>query len=110
MPAPLGKPRKPGGSPDRKALKRLYVVQGLSVREIASRLGLHPGTVHYWLKKRGIETRTRAKRSCLGRLKLSTLEAGVKAQGIRGYARVLGIDESTLRHHLRVRRCGNRVA
>ena len=33
--------------PDKKTLARLYVDQGLSVREIAGRLALHPDTIHF---------------------------------------------------------------
>jgi DNA-binding CsgD family transcriptional regulator len=86
---------------DRKTLKRLYVGRGLSIREIASRLGLHPHTVHYHLRRYGIETRTGAKRSALRKVKLETLEEGVKEKGVRGYARELGVHENTLRRYLR---------
>ena len=37
-------------------------------------------------------------------MKQSLLERGDKSKGIRGYARKIGIDESTLRHHLKVRK------
>lgn len=42
---------------DREVLERLYVQQGLSLREIAGRFGCYNTTVHYWLKRHGIETR-----------------------------------------------------
>ena len=89
---------------DKEALADLYIEKGLSIREIANRLELHADTVHYWLKKHGIETRDNAKRSKLRKYSLSTLEEGIKEHGVRGYARELGTHENTLRHNLRVRR------
>jgi hypothetical protein len=56
------------------------------------------------LQEYGIEIRTNKRRSSLKKYKLSELDKGVKAKGIRGYARELGVDESTLRHHLKVRK------
>jgi len=87
--------------PDKKTLTRLYVDQGLSVREIASRLGLHPGTIHYHLKRYGIKTRSQAKRSELRKYRLDSLEKGIREKGVRGYARELGIHENTLRYYLK---------
>jgi len=87
--------------PDRKTLKRLYVDQGLSIRDIAAKLALHPHTVHYHLRRYGIETRTAAKRSTLRNYRTETLERGVKEKGLRGYAQELGVHENTLRHYLR---------
>jgi IS30 family transposase len=86
---------------DKKTLTRLYVDQGLSLREIAERLGLHQATVHYHLKRHGIELRGNAKRSRLRTYRLETLEKGIGEKGVRGYARELGIHENTLRHYLK---------
>lgn len=87
--------------PDRKTLKRLYVDRGLSLREIAAKLGLHPHTVHYHIKRFGIETRPQAKRSELRKIKLETIERNIKEKGLRGYAAELGIHENTLRYYLK---------
>jgi len=86
---------------DKKTVTRLYVDQGLSLREIAERLGVHPGTAHYYLKRHGIEARDNAKRSALRAYRLETLEKGIREKGLRGYARELGIHENTLRHYLK---------
>lgn len=86
---------------DKKTLTRLYIDQALSLREIAEKLGLHPDTVHYHLKRHGIETRGNAKRSGLRKLRLETIEKGVRDKGVRGYAKELGIHENTLRHYLK---------
>lgn len=93
-----------GKQPAKEDLVHLYVREGKSIREIAEILGCKKDVVHYWLKKYGIETRTKAKRSKLLKYSLSELKEGIKKKGIRGHARELGIDESTLRHHLQVRK------
>jgi len=104
------KPGRPkiGKNPRKVELQRLYAREGKSIREIASHLGLHPDTIHYWLKKYGIKTRSMAKRSKLRKYKHSTLEEGIREYGIRGYAKQLEVHESTLRHHLKVREKQNK--
>jgi len=99
----MTKPAK-GDKPSRTTLSRLYVKQSKSVREIAVTLGCTKDMIYRSLKKHGIETRTNKRRSGLKDIKLSTLEIEVKSKGIRGYARELGVDESTLRHHIKIRR------
>ncbi len=100
MDAKQGRP-KIGKNPRKVELQRLYAREGKSIREIASHLGLHPDTIHYWLKKYGIKTRSLAKRSKLRKHKRSTLEKGIKEYGIRGYAKQLGVHENTLRNYLK---------
>ena len=90
--------------PDKKTLTRLYVDQNLSLREIAEKLALHPHTVHYHIIRYGIETRPPAKRSGLRKMRLETIEKGVREKGVRGYALELGVHENTLRHYLKVAR------
>ena len=87
--------------PDKKTLTRLYVDQGLSIRETAEKLGLHADTIHYHLKRYGIETRGQDKRSQLRKIRLEAIEKGVREKGVRGYARELGVHENTLRHYLK---------
>jgi predicted transcriptional regulator len=87
--------------PDRKTLKRLYVDQGLSIREVALKLDYHPDTIHYHLRRLGIETRPPAKRSALRKMKTETLLRGVAEKGLRGYARELEVPEGTLRYYLK---------
>ncbi len=103
MDAKQGRP-KIGKNPKKAELRRLYAKEAKSIREIAAHLGLHPDTIHYWLKKYGIKTRSMAKRSKLRKYKRSTLEEGIREYGIRGYAKQLRVHESTLRHHLKVRK------
>lgn len=73
-------------------------------REVAEILGCSKDMVYRALQDYGIKTRTNKRRSQLKALKLSKLERGVKSKCIRAYARELGVDENTLRHHLKVRK------
>jgi transposase-like protein len=100
MDAKPGRP-KIGKKPRKAELRRLYAREGKSIREIAGQLGLHPDTIHYWLKKYGIKTRSMVKRSKLRKYKRSTLEKGIKEYGIRAYAKQLGVHENTLRNYLK---------
>jgi len=90
--------------PGKALLRCLYVKEAKSIREVAESLGCTKDMVYRSLQKYGIEIRTNKRRSSLRSYKLSELDEGVKAKGIRGYARELGVDESTLRHHLKVRK------
>lgn len=99
----IGRPPK-GKTPDKQELRKLYIEKSLSIREIAEFLGCTKDMVSRSLKEYGIETRTNKRRSGLRYIKLSILEKEVKRKGIRGYARELGVDESTLRYHLKSRR------
>ncbi len=100
MDAKQGRP-KICKKPSKVELRILYSREGKSIREVAACLGLHPDTIHYWLKKYGIETRSNIKRSELRKYKLFTLEKGIKEYGIRGYAKQLGVHENTLRNYLK---------
>ena len=97
------KPGRPkiSKNPNKVELQRLYAKDGKSIRQIATHLCLHPDTIHYWLKKYGIKTRSMAKRSKLRKYKHSALENGAKERGIRGYAKELGVHENTLRNYLK---------
>ena len=102
----VGLDAKPGRpkiskNPRKAELQRLYAKELKSIREIAGQLGLHPDTIHYWLKKYGIKTRSMAKRSKLRKYKRSTLEKGIKEYGVRGYAKQLRVHENTLRNYLK---------
>ena len=92
-----------GKKPDKKELKRLYVKESKSIREVAEEFRCSKDMVYRTLKEYGIEIRTNKRRSKLEKYRLSELERGIKVKGIRGYARELRVDESTLRHHLKIR-------
>jgi hypothetical protein len=97
--------RPPAGpAPSKADLVKLYVKEERSVRDVAAALGCSKDMVARALKAYRIKARTNVKRSGLREYSLAELESGVKRSGIRGLARELGIDESTLRHHLNVRK------
>jgi len=98
--------RPPAGpAPLKEDLVRLYVKEGKAIREVAVALGCSKDMVHRRLRGYGIKARAGTRRgSALLQYRLSDLKASVQEKGLRGYARELGINESTLRHHLKVRR------
>jgi predicted transcriptional regulator len=93
-----------GKRPDKKDLVRFYEKELKSIRHIAGQLGLHPATIHYWLRKYDIKTRSKARKSRLLSIPLEEIERNLAKLGIRGYARKLGLSEGTIRHHLKARR------
>jgi hypothetical protein len=93
-----------GPAPTKVDLARLYVQEGRSVRDTAAALGCTKDAVHRGLKQYGIAARPNASRSRLRTIPLQDLKAAVQEKGIRGTARDLGVDEGTVRHHLKVRR------
>ena len=90
-----------GIKPEKGKLIQLYIQESRSIREISAVMGCSKDVVHYWLKKFGIESRTKSKRSKLLKYSLFGLKDGVKERGIRGYARQLGLNPSTLSRFLR---------
>ncbi len=98
------KPGRPSGDkPEKKNLQRLYINERQSIREIAKILGCSKDKIYRAITEYGIETRGKSRRSKLMQYSHTELKKGVKSKGIRCYSRELGIDESTLRHHLKVR-------
>jgi len=94
-----------GPAPAKDQLVKLYVREGRSVRDVAAVLGTTKDAVHRALKKYKIAARSNVSRSKLRTIPLRDLKAAIRDNGIRGTARALGVDHSTLRHHLKVR-CG----
>ena len=79
----MGKP-KFSKKPDKETLLNLYVKQSKSIRAVAEELSLHADTVHYWLEKYGIKTRSKARKSQLIHIPLEEIEGNIKELGIRG--------------------------
>lgn len=92
-----------GTKPERKELQRLYIKESKAIREVAEVLGCSKDMVYRSLQEYGIEIRTNKRRSKLEKYRLSELKKGIRVKSIRGYAIELGVDESTLRHHLKIR-------
>jgi len=91
-----------GKMPDKENLKELYIEEFKSAREVAEVLRCSKDMVLKALSRYGIEVRTKAKRSKLLKYSLSELKEGAKEKGIRGYARELGVNPSTLSRFLRL--------
>jgi len=100
--------RPPAGpAPSKADLVKLYVEEGHAIRDIAAVAGCSKDMVHRTLKKYGIGARPNASRSKLRTIPLRDLKAALREKGIRGTARDLGVDEGTVRHHMKVRRGGH---
>jgi transposase-like protein len=93
-----------GEKPEKARLIKLYEKENDSIRDIAHMLGCSKDTIYRCLREYRIRPRTNARRSSLRQYDMEFLETGIKEKGIRGLARELDIDESTLRHHMRVRK------
>jgi hypothetical protein len=96
-----------GKKPTKIELERFYEKESKSVRDIAELLGCSKDMIFRCLKEYQIKARPNARRSSLRRYDLQFLEAGIKEKGLRGFARELRIDKSTLIHHIRVRKGSN---
>jgi len=96
--------RPPAGpAPTKDQLVKLYVKEERSVRDVAAVLGTTKDAVHRALRKYEISVRSNVSRSKLRTIPLQDLKAAVREKGLRGTARDLRVDHSTLRHHLKVR-------
>jgi len=93
-----------GPAPSKADLVKLYVKESRSIRDVAAVLRTTKDAVHRALKKYKIAARSNVSRSKLRTIPLQDMEAAIRDKGIRGTARALGIDKSTLRHHLKVRK------
>jgi len=105
--AKAGRPRL--ARPTRAELKRLYVRGRLSLRETAAALGVSRDTTARILAEYGIPRRPKtARRSQLADIPLAVLKAKVKAEGLRGHARTLGVSAPTLFAYMRRARGGKK--
>ena len=93
-----------GNKPNKTYLKKLYINESKSIRQIAKVMGCSKDMVYRSLHEYEIQIRPNKRRSSLEKYDISLLEKEIKVKGIRGLARELRIDESTLRHHMRVRK------
>jgi transposase len=85
---------------DRASLEHV-LSQGLSLEEIGRRVGRHPSTVGYWVKKYGLHAVNREKHAGRGRLARSELEPLVVAgTSIAQIAAALGRSKASVRHWL----------
>lgn len=95
-----GRPRV--ARPSKRDLVRLYVRGRLPLRDAAAALGTTKDTAARALDEYGIPRRPRtAKRSELADIPLALLRINIRAEGLRGHARTLGVAPSTLLEHVR---------
>jgi len=90
-----------GKKPSKIELKKLYVEESMSIREVAEQLECSKDMVFRYLKEYEIKTREHVKKSKLWKYSIEKLEKEIETKGIRGFARELGINESTLRYHIK---------
>jgi len=90
-----------GKKPGKAELRKLYIKESRSIREVAETFGCSKDMVFRSLKEYGIKTREHVKKSKLWQYSIEKLEREIKTKGVRGFARELGINESTLRYHIK---------
>lgn len=79
-----------------------YLAEGLSVEQIAERIGRHPSTVTYWLKKHNLKPLGHDRHSPNGKVDPERLRRLIDAGAtIREAAAELSVAYSTVRHWLK---------
>ena len=100
--AKKGKPAI-GKRPEKAELKKLYIEESKSIREIAEILGCSKDMVYRSLEEYQIERRPGYNRSKLRIYELAYLKREIKKKGHKEFALELGVDASTLRKHIKKR-------
>jgi transposase len=79
-----------------------YLAEGLSVEQIAERIGRHPSTVTYWLKKHDLNALVHEKHSPNGNVDPERLRQVIEdGATVREAATELGVGYSTVRYWLK---------
>ena len=89
-----------GMKPSKANLKKLYVKESKSIREVADILGCSKDMVYRTLREYGIEIRLDNKRSKLRTYDQYFLKQEVKRKGITKTAKELSVDVRTLRKYI----------
>ena len=96
-----GKPAL-GEKPSKTELKKLYIKESRSVRDIAGILGCSKDMVYRALKEYGIQRRKQfEKRSALKDYDLLQLLKEIKTKGYKQVAQGLGVHNTTLRRFIK---------
>jgi len=84
-----------------RQLLAVFLEEGLSLEEIGRRVGRHPSTVSYWLKKHGLEAAMCARHSAKGGVERDVLVALVeRGLSIRQIASELRASDGLVRYWL----------
>jgi transposase len=97
-----------GNKPGERVLRRLYIRESMSIREIARQLGCTKDMVYRALGEYEIIRRekSKTKESVLSRYPLSHLEDKIAKDGYREAANKLGVGSSTLYFYVKRRKRG----
>lgn len=90
-----------GKKPEKEELKRIYIKESLSLREVAEVLGCSKDMVYRTLKEYGINRRSKTRRSQLRIYELDFLKSEVSKKGYKQVAAELGVGVTTLRDYMR---------
>ena len=90
-----------GMKPSKADLKKLYVEESKSIREVADVLGCSKDMVYRTLKECRIERRPHTWSPKLERFDIEFLKETVNKKGYRKGAQDLGVDKSTLYRYLK---------
>jgi transposase-like protein len=83
---------------DKDSLQR-FLEQGLSLEEISRRIGRHPSTVGYWVRKHGLAAANRKKHAARGGVSRERLSALIaEGHSLAAIGRLLGLSATTIRH------------
>jgi len=92
-----------GNKPGKAELKRLYIKESKSIREVADVLGCSKDMVYRTLKECRIDRRPHTWSPKLERFDLEFIRETVSQKGYRKGAKELGVDKSTLFRYLKRR-------
>ena len=90
-----------GKKPSNTELKKLYIKESKSIREVAEILDCTKDMVYRALKEYGIERRPHTWEPKLSKYDLEFIRETVKKKGYRKGAQELGVDKSTLYRYLK---------
>ena len=90
-----------GKRPEKAELKKLYVKESKSIREIAEILGCSKDMIYRSLREYDIEIRSKTRRSQLRVYEIDYLRNEINSKGYKQVAVELGIGVTTLRDYMR---------
>jgi transposase len=90
-----------GKKPSKAELKRLYLKESKTIREVAEILGCSKDMVYRSLKEYGIEMRFKTRRSQLRVHELAYLRSEIDDKGYKQVAAELGVGVTTLRDYIK---------